>query len=65
MNIPCEQLKSDLSLDIAIDEVITEILGKDNCDYIKFTNTHTKHKKRTAKTLKTKDFCRSSIIFAA
>lgn len=49
MNIPCEQLRSDLSLDIAMDEVlpqkcmfevVAEALGKDKCDFIKFNKTH-------------------------
>ena len=49
MNIPCEQIRSDLSLDIAMDEVlpqkkmfevVEEALGKDKCDYIKFNKTH-------------------------
>lgn len=49
MNIPCEQIRSDLSLDIAMDEVlpqkrmfevVAEALGEENCDYIKFNKTH-------------------------
>lgn len=49
MNIPCEQIRSDLSLDIAMDEVLSQkkmfevvskALGEKNCDYVQFNKTH-------------------------